>query len=200
MFLQISQNSQGNTKKEILQQMFSCEFWEISHNIFFKKPYGRLPQHKHSFCLLSHHKLWWWWWWWWWWGGGGGVVFVVWLTDERRPALFPASEILTIANLRHDASRVWTCAEPEFRLSWMKLRSSDNHYTTAPRKRCHTYFLAEYVFGLIPRMGTRVSSKFQAFSKKPIFNAVENSSIVVFIQVLYAPLQVAPKTCSKVRN
>ena len=30
-------------------------------------------------------------------------------------------------------SRVWTCAEPEFRLSWMKLCSSDNHYTTAPQ-------------------------------------------------------------------
>ena len=30
-------------------------------------------------------------------------------------------------------SRVWACAEPEFRLSWMKLCSSDNHYTTAPR-------------------------------------------------------------------
>ena len=29
-------------------------------------------------------------------------------------------------------SRVWTCAEPEFRLSWMKLCSSDNHYTTTP--------------------------------------------------------------------
>ena len=40
----------------------------------------------------------------------------------------PLSEILTIANLRHAASRVWTCAEPEFRLSWMKLCSSDNHY------------------------------------------------------------------------
>ena len=25
-------------------------------------------------------------------------------------------------------SRVWTCAEPEFRLSWMKLCSSHNHY------------------------------------------------------------------------
>ena len=30
------------------------------------------------------------------------------------------------------ASRVWTCAGPEFRLSWMKLCSSDNHYITAP--------------------------------------------------------------------
>ena len=35
------------------------------------------------------------------------------------------SEILTIANLRHATSRVWTCAEPEFRLGWMKLRISD---------------------------------------------------------------------------
>ena len=42
------------------------------------------------------------------------IVFVVWLTDGRRLALFPAgilSEILTTANLRH---RVWTCAESEF--------------------------------------------------------------------------------------
>ena len=44
----------------------------------------------------------------------------------------PLSEILTIANLRHAVSRIWTCAETEFRLSWMKLCSSDNHYTTAP--------------------------------------------------------------------
>ena len=45
------------------------------------------------------------------------------------------SEILTIANLRHAASRVWTCAEPEFRLSWMKLWGSDNHYTTVPKTK-----------------------------------------------------------------
>ena len=41
------------------------------------------------------------------------------------------SEILTIANFRHAASRIWGCGEPEFRLSWMKLCSSDKHYTTA---------------------------------------------------------------------
>ena len=47
-------------------------------------------------------------------------------------------QILTIANLRHAASRVWTCAESEFRLSWMKLCNSDNHYTAAPtaQKTC----------------------------------------------------------------
>ena len=44
----------------------------------------------------------------------------------------PLSEILTIANLRLTASRVWTCAEPDFRLSRMKLGSNDNHYTMAP--------------------------------------------------------------------
>ena len=39
-----------------------------------------------------------------------------------------------IANLWHSMSRVWTCTEPEFRLSWMKLCSSDNHYNTMPLK------------------------------------------------------------------
>ena len=66
----------------------------------------------------------------WWW-----VVFVVWLTNERHLALFPPgrlSEILTIANVRHPATRIWTCTEPEFRLSGMKLCSSDNCYTVAP--------------------------------------------------------------------
>ena len=37
--------------------MFSCEFCEISHNTFFKEPFGRLLLHKHSFCLLSHRDL-----------------------------------------------------------------------------------------------------------------------------------------------
>ena len=44
----------------------------------------------------------------------------------------PLSEILTVANFRHAASRVWTFAEPEFRLSWMKLcRNYNLHYNTA---------------------------------------------------------------------
>ena len=48
---------------------------------------------------------------------------------------------LTIANLRHAASRVWTCAELEFRFNWMKLCSSNNHYTKAPWHTClRTYF------------------------------------------------------------
>ena len=59
-------------------------------------------------------------------------ILVIWLTNKRHLALFPASTILTIANLWHTASRIWTCAEPKFRLCRMKLRSSDNHYITAP--------------------------------------------------------------------
>ena len=46
----------------------------------------------------------------------------------------PLSEILTIANLRHAAIRVWTSTEPEFRLNWMKLCSSDNQ-----TPRCHKF-------------------------------------------------------------
>ena len=42
----------------------------------------------------------------------------------------PLSEILTIANLWHAAIRIWTSAEPGFRLWWMKLCNSHNHYTT----------------------------------------------------------------------
>ena len=41
----------------------------------------------------------------------------------------PLSEILTTSNLWHTGCRIWTCAEREFKLAWMKLCSSDNHYT-----------------------------------------------------------------------
>ena len=45
----------------------------------------------------------------------------------------PLPEILTIANLWHAVSRIWTCAEPDFRRSWLKLCNSDNHYMTVPQ-------------------------------------------------------------------
>ena len=72
---------------------------------------------------VDTEKAWWWW-----------IVLVVWLTDERRLALFPAGT--TVRDPRHRESptracRIWACAEPEFRLRWVKLCSSDNHYTTA---------------------------------------------------------------------
>ena len=45
----------------------------------------------------------------------------------------PLSKILTIANLWHATSSIWTCREPGFMLCWMKLCSFVNHYTTTPR-------------------------------------------------------------------
>lgn len=56
---------------------------------------------------------------------------------DRRKALSltsrpgPKSEFLINTNLRHNANRIWKCAELEFRLCWMRLCSSDNHWTTA---------------------------------------------------------------------
>ena len=41
-----------------------------------------------SLCKTSQIFPYSWWWWWWW------IVFVVWLTDERRLALFPAGTIV----------------------------------------------------------------------------------------------------------
>ena len=43
-----------------------------------------------------------------------------------------------------------------------------------------THFLAEYFFGLICRLGTRVSSIFQALSQKSIFNPVEHLRLSFF--------------------
>ena len=59
-------------------------------------------------------------------------------TSYFQPGLL--SEILTVANLRLPASRVWTCAESEFRLFWTKLCSSDNHYTTEPTWRLSLHY------------------------------------------------------------
>ena len=106
---------------------------------------------------LSSLGIWWSW-----------IVFVVWLTEERYLALFPAealSEILTIAILRHTASRVWNCAEPEFRRSGMKLCSSDNHCTAAPHtahEKCpNTEFLLDCFFPYLVQIRTRRNSVFE---------------------------------------
>ena len=46
------------------------------------------------------------------------------------------SEILIIVKLQHAASRVWTCAEHEFRLIYMKLCDGDNYHTTMSQYSC----------------------------------------------------------------
>ena len=148
VMLQVLQNSQENSKKEIPAEMFSCGFCEISRNIFFKEPCGRLLLRKHSLCLLS-------------------------------PMTFHLF-----------------------------------------KKKRHTYFLAQYFFGLICRLGTRVSSIFQTLCQKPIFNQVEHlrwsffgkninilkplsifaKKALLFGQALNTALQAATKRCSKVKN
>ena len=71
-----------------------------------------------------------------WWVVVAAVVVVVvvaffWGMVDRQIAftpyfqLVPLPEVLTIANLRHAASKIWTCAESDFRLCWMKLCYSD---------------------------------------------------------------------------
>ena len=79
----------------------------------------------------AFHYVWWWWWWWWWWWI---ILWHGWPTKGVYPYFQPGPlpGILTLVNLRHAASRVWACTEPEFRLSWIKLCSRDNHYTKVP--------------------------------------------------------------------
>ena len=50
-------------------------------------------------------------------------------------------ETLTIADLWHVTNMVWTCAESEFRFSWMKLCSSHKHYTK-PQTTVFGHFLS----------------------------------------------------------
>ena len=60
------------------------------------------------------------------------LFFVEWFPDRRHWTLFPSRTTARISHHRrpHAASRIWTCAEPEFRLWWIKLCSSNNHCTT----------------------------------------------------------------------
>ena len=55
----------------------------------------------------------------------------------------PVSKILTITNLWHASSRIWTCAEPEFMLCWLNLYSNDNQYIMAitPYTIYHTIYI-----------------------------------------------------------
>ena len=85
-------------QKDIPLQMFSCEFCKISHNIFFKEPFGRLLLHKHSLCLFPYRGL------------------------------------------------------------------------SPFQKRWRSFFLAQYFFCFIYRLGTKVSSICKTLSHKPIFN------------------------------
>ena len=97
----------------------------------------------------------------WWW-----IVFVVWLTEERRLALLPSSAMDPDRdpdhwNLQHAPSSIWTCAEPEFRLHWIKLYSYDNHYITRkkwPLQYSYIFatFVCLYLYFTFPRFATEI--------------------------------------------
>ena len=70
----------------------------------------------------------------------------------------PLSEILTIANLRHAVSKLWTCAEPEFRLNWMRLCSSHNHYNV-PSRICKVKQLIETCFWVKYALSLKLMTK-----------------------------------------
>ena len=78
---------------------------------------------------------------WWWW-----IVFLVWFTDERRLTPFPTGTIVTVLIMVN----LWyanVCPEPEFKLSWIKLCSSDNHHSpvlewTSVKKYCNLLWVA----------------------------------------------------------
>ena len=90
-------------KKRNFQQItFNHLSFIINH---FSRLYETIQK---MYCkIILFFCCWWWWWWWrWWWW----FVFVVWLTNERRLAIFsagPLSEILTIdQNLNLRRTRV----------------------------------------------------------------------------------------------
>ena len=56
-----------------------------------------------SFCQLIY-TFWWWWWWWWCWWSWSWIVFVIWLTEERCLALFPAGAIVRDP---HHGAHIW---------------------------------------------------------------------------------------------
>ena len=49
-----------------------------------------------------------------------------WSAKDISP-YFKPGPFSEIKNFQHAVSRVWTCTEPEFRLSLMNLRSNNNH-------------------------------------------------------------------------
>ena len=68
----------------------SLFFYFSSFSMFFQSRISKSVICSFSSFLCPFLLWWWWWWWWWrWW-----IVFVVWLTDKRCFALFPAGTIV----------------------------------------------------------------------------------------------------------
>ena len=110
-----------------------------------------------------------------------------------------ASEILTIANLQHATSKIWTSAEPEFRVCWIKLCSCDNHYTT-----CHewAYGIIELKSGWIEFFSNFILIKTYSIDAPPPYFRIfwgKSNSIVNHFASLYLELYISKTKTSKVK-
>ena len=57
------------------------------------------------------------------------------MVDQRKTISLISRGGPLSENFWHAMGRIWTCIKPEFRLWWMKLCSSDKHYTMAPHNQ-----------------------------------------------------------------
>ena len=112
-------------------------FKKTKHAKFSEKRTFLTPWYAHVRKTVNHLTLmmmmiWWW------------IVFCRMVDWRKSLASLPAETIVTDPHhlkSPNATGRIWTCAEPEFRLSWMKLCGSDNHYITASfHRRCLTGF------------------------------------------------------------
>ena len=104
-------NVQNNMKEMVL----------IGSSTYFLQPLYLMFEIQHQ-CHIFHEMQW--------------IDCFCGMVDQQKVFnLFPVGtivrEILNIVNLCH-TSEIWTCTKPEFRLWWMKLCSSDKHYTPVP--------------------------------------------------------------------
>ena len=90
------------------------------------------------------------------------------MVDGRKAFSLPSSRNhgqRSIANLRYVASRFWTCAEPEFRFSWMKLCSSDNNSIFIVHRGFHRFMWWFQWLPLIYETSCAVLSPWTSFSR-----------------------------------
>ena len=88
------------------------------------------------------------------------------MVDGRKAFSLPSSRNhcqRSSANLRYVASRFWTCAEPEFRGSWMKLCSSDNNSIFIVHRGFHRFMWWFQWLPLIYEISCAVLSPWTSF-------------------------------------
>ena len=105
------------TKTFTYTKTFTWWFFGNAYTVFSRK-YQNMPSQRedllddflviHILCSQENIKTWWWWW----------IVFVVWLTDERRLALFLGGTIVRDPHHRKSP----TCREQGFNLcrTWVQ--------------------------------------------------------------------------------